>query len=321
MRFASQHVPVLFVLFCILSVFSLMTMREYVSVRKLATELVDLKEEYNSYVLACRRFLSDRNRPCNDGSFSCDAEDLALAFEGQPPNMFELEFPVGSKLFSCLDGASFVDGLQEAPFAPVVRDSEYLDQATEAFDLANGINKVPVQTLTLQRGKRAASKKAVPSRRVGPVSRAKIRPTSEIYRGKRGDFMFSYPVERSRFWLSSRFGNRKMSNGGSRFHYGIDMAALKGTAVKSAAPGVVASAGYVPGYGNCVVIIHNKKYKTRYAHMNRINVKVGEKVARGARIGSVGDTGTVRKSGKDGSHLHFEILAFGRHVNPLHFLR
>jgi len=49
-------------------------------------------------------------------------------------------------------------------------------------------------------------------------------------------------------------------------------------------------------------------------------VRVGQRVQRGARIGDVGDTGFVRKSGKDASHLHFEFYVFGEQVNPLYYL-
>jgi murein DD-endopeptidase MepM/ murein hydrolase activator NlpD len=134
------------------------------------------------------------------------------------------------------------------------------------------------------------------------------------------DFTFHWPLELHHFWLSSLFGARKKANGTPGFHYGIDMAAMKGTPVKSAAAGTVIQAQYVPGYGNNVLIQHNKYYRTRYAHLNRIHATVGQKVTQGQKIGTVGDTGSVRKSGRDASHLHFEIYHNGSHVNPLRYL-
>jgi murein DD-endopeptidase MepM/ murein hydrolase activator NlpD len=105
------------------------------------------------------------------------------------------------------------------------------------------------------------------------------------------------------------------------FHYGIDMAALKGTSVMAAAPGTVVEARYDAGYGNTIVLAHNGKYKTRYAHLDSIFVKVGQRVQRGSLIGTVGNTGYVRSAfGKDPSHLHFELYMFGKKVNPMHFL-
>lgn len=134
------------------------------------------------------------------------------------------------------------------------------------------------------------------------------------------DFVFCWPLELSSFWLSSLFGPRKRPNGHIEFHQGIDMAAMKGTPVKAAAAGKVIFAQPASGYGNCVIIQHNNRYKTRYAHLNRISVCQGQVVMEGDRVGSVGDTGLVRKSGRDASHLHFEIYQDGRRVNPLIFL-
>lgn len=135
------------------------------------------------------------------------------------------------------------------------------------------------------------------------------------------DFIFSWPIDRSRFWLSSFFGPRRKKNGSPGFHYGIDMAALKGTSVMAAAPGVVIESRYNAGYGNTIVLAHNGKYKTRYAHLDSLFVKVGQPVQRGALIGTVGNTGYVRSAfGKDPSHLHFELHMFGKKVNPMHFL-
>ncbi len=134
------------------------------------------------------------------------------------------------------------------------------------------------------------------------------------------DFVFHWPLELHSFWLSSLFGARKKANGQPGFHKGVDMAAMKGTPVKAAAAGTVVQAQYLPGYGNNILIQHNKYYRTRYAHLNRIHVSVGQKVTQGQKIGAVGDSGSVRKSGRDASHLHFEIYHNGSHVNPLRYL-
>jgi len=100
------------------------------------------------------------------------------------------------------------------------------------------------------------------------------------------------------------------------------MASLKGTPVCAAYTGIVVEARYAKGYGNTIVIAHSRKYRTRYAHLSKILVKVGQKVKRGAMIGRVGDTGYVRSSnGKDASHLHFELIEFGKKINPLPFIK
>jgi murein DD-endopeptidase MepM/ murein hydrolase activator NlpD len=128
-----------------------------------------------------------------------------------------------------------------------------------------------------------------------------------------------WPIERNRFWLSSFFGPRKNPDSSWGFHRGIDMAALKGTPVRAAASGVVVEARYSSGYGNMIVLQHARKYKTRYAHLDTIGVKVGQKIVRGNVLGTVGDTGLVRKLGKDASHLHFEVCVGDKQVNPLQF--
>lgn len=129
---------------------------------------------------------------------------------------------------------------------------------------------------------------------------------------------FIWPIERDKFWLSSCFGPRKGPNGKKSFHTGIDMAAHKGTPVKAAASGAVVQVYEDPlGYGKTIVIKHDHTYKTRYAHLDSMLVKVGQHVQTGQLIGKVGDSGNVRKQGRDASHLHFELYEHGKRINPL----
>jgi murein DD-endopeptidase MepM/ murein hydrolase activator NlpD len=131
---------------------------------------------------------------------------------------------------------------------------------------------------------------------------------------------FSLPLPIDSFWLSSRFGPRPRADGSAGFHHGIDLAANKGTRVFAARSGIVLHAGYDNGYGKTIVIKHGTHFKTRYAHLDRISVRTGDTVMRGATIGAVGSTGHVRKKGGDGSHLHFEVYYHGKRVDPLQFL-
>lgn len=74
-----------------------------------------------------------------------------------------------------------------------------------------------------------------------------------------------------------------------------------------------------PAYGNAIVIRHANNTYSQYAHLSRIQVKIGQKVAMGARIGLSGNTGN-----STGPHLHFEIRTtpnYGSAVNPVAFLR
>lgn len=167
--------------------------------------------------------------------------------------------------------------------------------------------------LARKKAKQKPQTKSLGAKQIAQLQKNNSRQTTH-------DFTFHWPLELHHFWLSSLFGARKKANGKPGFHYGIDLAAMKGTPVKAAAAGTVVQAQYVPGYGNNILIQHNKYYRTRYAHLNRIHVSVGQKIEQGQKIGAVGDSGSVRKSGRDASHLHFEIYHNGSHVNPLRYL-
>lgn len=132
--------------------------------------------------------------------------------------------------------------------------------------------------------------------------------------------LFSWPIAKERYWISSFFGKRKRPNGTIGFHYGVDLAAFKGTPVFAASSGKVIQVESVHGYGNMILIAHNDLYQTRYAHLDSWCVEQGQKVQSGQKIGFVGDTGLVRKKGTDASHLHFEIHKDKKPVNPLDFL-
>jgi len=132
--------------------------------------------------------------------------------------------------------------------------------------------------------------------------------------------LFTWPIAPDSFWISSKFGPRKRLNGTDGFHNGIDLAAFKGTPVRAPRSGIVLQACYVSGYGKMIVIQHGKRFKTRYAHLHTIHVHPGDTVKRGCLIGQVGDTGFIRKEGRDGSHLHFELYDHEKRVDPVQFL-
>lgn len=111
--------------------------------------------------------------------------------------------------------------------------------------------------------------------------------------------------------ISSPYGKR-----GSGFHTGIDIANKKGTTVSAAAGGTVKSAGWSGGYGYCIIVDHGNGMKTRYAHLSKINCKVGDSVSRGEKIGEVGSTGN-----STGPHLHFEVIINGSTKNPINYLK
>jgi murein DD-endopeptidase MepM/ murein hydrolase activator NlpD len=98
-------------------------------------------------------------------------------------------------------------------------------------------------------------------------------------------------------------------------HEGVDVAAPEGTPVHAMKSGRVEHAGAWGGYGLAVLIAHGSNVRTLYAHLSRIDVRAGDEVAGGARIGAVGRTGDAT-----GPHLHFEVWRWGRAEDPVPLL-
>jgi murein DD-endopeptidase MepM/ murein hydrolase activator NlpD len=101
-----------------------------------------------------------------------------------------------------------------------------------------------------------------------------------------------------------------------RKHLGVDYAAPTGTPVRSVGDGVVEFAGRRGGYGNVVEIRHTNNRSTLYAHLSRIDVRRGQRIEQGGRVGAVGSTGWAT-----GPHLHFEFRVNGAHQDPLKVAR
>jgi murein DD-endopeptidase MepM/ murein hydrolase activator NlpD len=117
-------------------------------------------------------------------------------------------------------------------------------------------------------------------------------------------------------FISSGFGYRADPfTGGGAFHPGLDFKGPIGAPIYAAAQGVVRFAGVRSGYGNCVEVDHGHGLVTRYAHMSRIEARVGQRVAPGVEIGRIGSTGR-----STGPHLHFEVRIDDRPVDPRPFL-
>ena len=117
--------------------------------------------------------------------------------------------------------------------------------------------------------------------------------------------------------LTSYFGYRSdpFDTGNAEFHPGIDFKGNRGDAARCTANGRVVFAGWSGGYGNCVRIAHTNNFETLYGHLSRINVKVGDDVLVGQKIGEVGSTGR-----STGTHLHYEIRKNGKAINPISYL-
>lgn len=125
------------------------------------------------------------------------------------------------------------------------------------------------------------------------------------------------PVQADESWISSSFSRSRMHPvlQYNRPHPGLDISALAGTPIVASAAGTVTYAGTRAGYGKTIEIDHGFGYKTRYAHAGSIQVKRGQRVARGDLLGEVGKTGLATAP-----HLHYEVLIDGRQVDPREYL-
>jgi murein DD-endopeptidase MepM/ murein hydrolase activator NlpD len=120
----------------------------------------------------------------------------------------------------------------------------------------------------------------------------------------------------ARGWLTSPMGRRQDPvTGQPEFHAGLDIAAEAGQPVYATAEGVVRTTEYRQGYGNLIIVDHGFGLETRYGHLSEFTAKKDERVKRGDIIGRVGATGRAT-----GPHLHYEVLANGRLLNPLQLL-
>lgn len=125
--------------------------------------------------------------------------------------------------------------------------------------------------------------------------------------------LFAWPV---RGVLTSGFGPRiHPISGEPDFHEGIDIEVPEGTDVYASCAGRVLQAGRHSGYGLYIVLEHSNGYRTLYGHLSEIGVYRGQFVEGGQRIARSGNTGN-----STGPHLHFEILQYGRPLNPLALL-
>ncbi len=117
-------------------------------------------------------------------------------------------------------------------------------------------------------------------------------------------------------FISSHFGIRRSPFGGGRaFHKGLDISGRVGTRIIATAEGTVKQSGYDGAYGISVEIDHGRGIVTKYAHMQRSNVKIGQWVRRGEIIGFIGMTGRTT-----GPHLHYEVRIGGVPTNPMKYI-
>lgn len=113
--------------------------------------------------------------------------------------------------------------------------------------------------------------------------------------------------------INNEFGFRRNPFGGRsyEFHAGMDIDGERGDQVMAPANGTIIKAGWQGGYGNMIEVDHGNGLTTRYGHLSKIEVQVGDPVLRGQLIGLVGSTGR-----STGPHLHYELRLDDKSINP-----
>ncbi|MGH9947557.1 MAG: M23 family metallopeptidase [Pyrinomonadaceae bacterium] len=117
--------------------------------------------------------------------------------------------------------------------------------------------------------------------------------------------------------INNEFGFRRSPFGGRsyEFHAGMDIDGERGDMVVAPASGTVIEAGWKGGYGNMIEIDHGNGLVTRFGHLSKIDIEVGNPVSRGTLLGYIGSTGR-----STGPHLHYELRLGEKPINPRRFL-
>ena len=286
------------ILAAVMAIIIILLMSEYIFFQREMERLLVIKEDYNNYTLALKKIIIEYERAHEQITANTE-----FAEQKKKPITAELSFSLLNREAQHLKQSALVFARQHNIESAVRKLYEH--------------DEIKEESRYYDRKKWRSSS----NRHNKRVQRQHfMHKTLKEWQEYSHELHCIWPIERDSFWLSSAFGPRKQPNGSWGFHYGIDMAAVRGTPIKAAAPGIVIEASFVAGYGNTIVLAHGKKFRTRYAHLAKILVTIGDKVRQGELIGKVGDTGNARKRGKDASHLHFEISILGKKVNPLYFL-
>lgn len=161
-------------------------------------------------------------------------------------------------------------------------------------------------TITEQDGEQQAREATEETMTAEPVEKVILNGTKELPSVGTGEFV--WPAQGG--YISSKKGPRWGSE-----HKGIDIAQPDGFDILASDHGVVKAAGTDGSFGKRVIIDHNNGFETIYAHLDSIDVKVGDKVPQGSKLGIMGTTGR-----STGIHLHFEISENGDTKDPLDYV-
>ena len=205
-----------------------------------------------------------------------------------------------------------------------VRVASYPITAESTQNNTSSVTKTSIQsekkqkTVSVEKAKEAGgAASAVTKKNTTPQLKTSSKKKTDIKTAKldkpfvaTGKVKFGWPVKGK---IISSFG----AKGGGVKNDGINISVAKGTAIKAAEAGIIVYAGNeLKGYGNLILIRHEKEFMSAYAHADKIHVKTGQVVAKGEKIATVGTTGNVKTP-----QLHFEIRKKTKSVNPKKYLQ
>lgn len=202
---------------------------------------------------------------------------------------------------------NYYEEVYDAPVVYIDNDDWFTTQTKELVTPHAGFRKIVAQESYVND---TLSEREILKEEVVMEAVAKV-----VERGTKVPPTYIKPISGGR--ASSGFGRRKApTKGASTYHKGQDWATPVGTTVMASCGGRVSKAGWGSGYGYVIYIDHEDGKQTRYAHLSKILVKVGDYVKQGQRIALSGNTGIT-----SGPHIHFEILVNGKQVNPMNYIR
>ncbi len=190
--------------------------------------------------------------------------------------------------------------------------SQQISSAGRSLGFSVGSKKYPEQHITLK-NTRQVNPNPADLKRIDEELAVQIRAYRSFSPGTPSNLLLDKPVNGP---LSSRFGVRRFFNGEERNpHSGLDFAVPAGTPIKTPAAGKVILIGNYFFNGNTVFVDHGQGFISMFCHMSKIDVQVGQSLARGAVVGKVGATGRAT-----GPHMHWNVSLNDARVDPAIFI-
>ncbi|WP_416758145.1 peptidoglycan DD-metalloendopeptidase family protein [Pseudomonas sp. BNK-6] len=190
--------------------------------------------------------------------------------------------------------------------------TQQISAGNRSLNFVVGSKKYPEQHITLK-NQRQVNPNPADLKRIDGELAEQLRAYRSFSPNTPSNLLLDKPVNGP---LSSRFGVRRFFNGEERNpHAGLDFAVPAGTPIKTPAAGKVILTGNYFFNGNTVFVDHGQGFISMFCHMSKIDVKVGQSLARGAVVGKVGATGRAT-----GPHMHWNISLNDARVDPAIFI-